>query len=811
MSLNFVDTFMGGLLVASLFLAFFIFQLGRSPASGARGTTGFKVLFPDRTALFGTLIFIGLFLYLTFWFSENDVWNTNEPWDAILGVPHTFLRLIFVLYLCWAACWIGGLLMWLFERKSTPIVSGWVERIILSFFIGAAILRIVLLAIGYANLYYRLSAVLIFLPILLISFQSLRELVKEGLGKAANVFGNADLVGKLLHVALVGLVIFCLLVLFVKWGLYDGDGDYITHYGPYYDDVIRNHGIYPNSWWYQYYYSHGAGLTFLGMLLTDKMAVGLVSFAFTGLSSLIMFSLVRRISGQISWALLAAICYLAAMVAGSTSFPTKHHEVIAPIITCIVWLTVWVGDGAIKLKWGGIVAGALIMVSLNILSAEASVYALGFLGIYFLWFLYSGRRQEALTLGIWIAAGVVIVALTLSLNHYLSGMHAMTPLRLWVPRFVGWETLKDWISPYILYYLSEASGPDTGRYLIPEIPNMDPKYYTLVLKLLVRAERLGAVFPNLYYALAALGLVLISLFRRTQWRAHLTFAIWPTAAILFLVLASLVAVNQAQSVIRAAGFSGFFLVLAGVTAWHFGVHRWGKAVSGVFVLILAVTTVVYPRPQLLILEHRLEFVTGQKSMWESVKADGWIAAELISEMRREIGMETPVSFMNINSTIGPGYLIGSGLLNPISYSYGKKWHLISFEDAITAKTTFKELGINNFLIDFSTLVYECAAFNPLFSPATLDQFFQVRWHKDSFFLLTWKGAPGPSQPVSEAIVERWHQELDKPTQPIKGVCARMKHLYDSNNGAVVGIKIPDDMPVAAPMDTLLLYNEKKQP
>lgn len=696
------------------------------------------------------------------------------------------------------------------ESGGERIVSGFIERIIIGFFTGAAIFRIVMLLLGYANLYYRPAVVLILSPILLLSFNSLLEMAREGFKRAADLYATSRFGGKTQLLALGGAWGFCVFVLFVKFSLYDGDGDYITHYGPFYDEVIFNHGIKPNSWWYQYYYSRGAGITYLGMLLTDKMAPGLISFAFTTMASLIMFSLTKRFSGSVSWGMLASICYLSAMAAATTVFPTKHHETIGPTIICLVWMTLWLGAGAMRLSAATIISGVLGMMSLAILSAEASVYALGFMGIYFLWFIASRNRLAALALGGWITAGVVIVAVNLVLNHWLTGQYLMTPFRLWFPKHIGWETFGQLVSPYMLYYLSEAAGPDLGKYLIADVPNMDSKFYGLVLYLTVRAERLLILFPNPYLYAVAGCLILAGLVRGIKSRTHLTFAVWPAAAILFLVLASLLVVNQAQSVIRASGFAGFFLVLAGVAAYHYGALNLGKALSGVFVVVLAGYACVMSVKQGHTINNRIGFMSGRTNMWEAVAADGWKDAKPIIEIRREIGMDPLIAYMSINGAIGPGYLIGRGLLNPISYAYGNKWHLLAFEDAKTAKAAFKELGINYFLLDTGAQIYECAAYAPLFSPETLKSYFDVRWSNGQFYLLTWKAAEGTYTPVTDSLVEQWSTERGKSENVAKSFCNKLKMIYDANHGSVKEIKVPDNLPSATSLPAhILLYQQTK--
>ena len=839
---SFEEVFLWCVVAISTLIAFIIFRFGGVLCLSRRNQVPQFAFFRDRFGVAGTICFLGLFFYLSLWFSQHDFWRPIDDSVGKSGVSYTVLRLIFAFYLFWSVYWVGTAFLRLFDRDGKGIVSGLVERIIVGFFAGSAIFRVVMLLLGYANLYYRLSAVLLISPILLFSFGALRDITKECFQKAAHLYASGNNVDRLLLVVLGGLLGFCIFMLFVKFGLYDGDGDYITHYGGFYDEVIFSHGIKPNSWWYQYYYSRGAGITYLGMLLTDKMAPGLVSFVFTAMSSLIMFSLVKRFSGRTIWGMFGAVCYLSAMTAATVVYPTKHHETIGPTIICIVWMTLWSAAGDMKGRVATLIAGALLMTSLAILSAEASVYAIGFLGIYFLWFMLSRNRAAVMNVGGWIVIGIGMVSVNLLLNYWLTGQYAMTPFRLWFPKHIGWGTLNAWISPYMLYCLSEVAGPDLGKFLIAEFPNMDSKYYGLVLYLSVRAERLLVIFRESYLYFIAGGLMLIALLRGIRSRIHLTFGVWPTVVILGLVLGSLLAVNQAQSVIRATGFSGFFLILAGVAAWHFGldklgqvlscvivrvlpgsggwrlvIYKLGKVLSGVIIIVLASSAVLRAVTPIYNMKHRIDFVSGRMGLWEAIDADGWKVARPIIEMRREIGMDPLVSYMGINGTIGPGYLVGRGLLNPISYSYGNKWHLISFKDAITAERSFKELGVNYFLLDIGTPIFECAAYAPLFSADTLKQHFAVRWSSGPLYLLTWKDRKEKSFPVPDSLVEKWRGELEKSGYPLKGMCTRLKMICDANQGSTLGIKVPDDLPLdnaqareaVLPVHILLYQHTKK--
>ena len=139
-------------------------------------------------------------------------------------------------------------------------------------------------------------------------------------------------------------------LLLVK-GLYpQGGHDYYQHYSQFYAAVIDNHGIWPNLFWYEYYYSKGMGVTFLGMLLTDALAPSLVAYCFVAATALALYALVTGL-------LFAHVV----AVAGGRSVPgaqrayagdgsllgnggwghfQKPHELNSPLMFAVLWMSV---------------------------------------------------------------------------------------------------------------------------------------------------------------------------------------------------------------------------------------------------------------------------------------------------------------------------------------------------------------------------------------------------------------------------------------------------------------------------------------
>src|SRR5581483_4281714 len=110
------------------------------------------------------------------------------------------------------------------------------------------------------------------LAVMLCSIPHLMECIRGWRDAIAQ--SRLEFTGKSLSVVLLraAIAIAVAIFLLVK-GLYPGGGhDYYNHYFQFYKRVIDTGSILPNDVWYHFYYSKGAGLYFLGMLLTDPLA-----------------------------------------------------------------------------------------------------------------------------------------------------------------------------------------------------------------------------------------------------------------------------------------------------------------------------------------------------------------------------------------------------------------------------------------------------------------------------------------------------------------------------------------------------------
>ena len=281
------------------------------------------------------------------------------------------------------------------------------DYIALSFFAGTGVWHVWMLILGYLSLYYVWAAVACTVPAVAFSYWNLRRIVLRGRNEIEE-HSRIPLRGgvfSFIRWVIMGLAAFvvaaaAVALLLVK-GLYPAGGhDYFVHYFPYLKAVIAHHSIWPNEVWYHYYYSKGAGLDFLAILLTDPLAPQLVTYCFFLASAIALFRLLQRISPNSLWPLVGVVLYLGIYIYtpgegvyranGGWGDFEKLHELTAALVIAIIWMT-WgalESRGRAKLAW--IVATSSALVAAVIISTPIAL----FLGLIFalltVWFFAAG-------------------------------------------------------------------------------------------------------------------------------------------------------------------------------------------------------------------------------------------------------------------------------------------------------------------------------------------------------------------------------------------------------------------------------------
>ena len=259
--------------------------------------------------LIAFLAYIAGYCALVAWFKWVDVYHAHFATAGPLLLAHNAFRVLFIFYLFWIVYAVGALALRLCDRQGSMAIAT-LDQLALRFFAGAGVWHVVLLALGYLRLYTVPVAIVVTVPVVALSFADLRATAhtlrqwstsRHGIGIAAVV-------------AAALVILIAALLLMVK-GLYpDGGHDYFQHYFYFYQTVIDRGGVWPNEVWYQYYYSKGAGLYFLAMLLTDPMAPQLVTSCFMAAAALVVYLSCRRVAPGTAWPWVGVVTFLAAFI-----------------------------------------------------------------------------------------------------------------------------------------------------------------------------------------------------------------------------------------------------------------------------------------------------------------------------------------------------------------------------------------------------------------------------------------------------------------------------------------------------------------
>lgn len=513
-------------------------------------------------------LFAGVYIGLLAWFRLFDVYHVRFSTSGALILAYNFFRLLFVFYLFWMLYCAGNLLLRLVLRRRID-GQNVIDDIALKFFAGAGVWHVALLVLGCLWLYTPAVAIGITLPLVAVSFFDFWAVLGRALtawrGRTRGDWSRGDLAAR----ALAGIAVALALLLLVARGLYPGGGhDYFLHYFAHYRSVIDDGGLWPNQVWYQYYYSKGAGLYFLGFLLTDPLAPQLVSFCFVAVAGLVVWRFVGRFSaGSLwPWAGVAVFFGIYIYTPGNGPFRQdggwgdfeKLHELNAALVIAIFWMGAAALDRDNRLAASWIVGAVSAVAAAVVINPPIAFY----LGLTFclvaVWFYVRGRRRQSSTsLAVAGASGVVLCAI-FALNYFASGLiDDQGILYFW--RFADVEKLYRWGA------LAQVILLDRDRTLL-----LRPDHAVSFVWLLRQCLRWDLLYPLL---IGGTFVLLVTLVVRPSFRkravAGLGNADVPVLAAALLAFPAFAYAGRDQylSLFRFSSFMVPVLIVSGFALW----------------------------------------------------------------------------------------------------------------------------------------------------------------------------------------------------------------------------------------------------
>lgn len=717
------------------------------------------------------------------WFHGVDVYHRHFSTPGLAILAYNGFRLLFVFYLFCMVAGAGVLVLRASARGGLDEIGPF-ERLGLGFFAGAGIWELALFALGYLNLYTLPVAVAVTVPMVVLTYQPMRDAAVEIVRSVTlrDLAGDASATPGLILLALVPLA---LALLFMVKGLYPGGGhDYFTHYFYYFQSVIAHHGLWPNEVWYHYYYDQGASLYFLGILLTDPLAPQLVTFTFIAAAALVIFLASRDAAPHTAWPVVAVLLFFAVYLytPGWGEFEKTHELTAALMIGAL-----WTGARALAQDGGRGRAPWLVATMLTITAAVLTTPTIApVLGaIFALMFAYYlvARQFSRARLSFILAALVgALLAGTFAINYATTGLITDQAIT-WTWSFANLDRLNRWgaLAEVIITYFDRA-GMAAQSVPLRDVP-----------KLLVQAARLDLTYPLNSTGFAVAICAAAFRLRHGRWAGPLPapqlLGILLAALPVFVILALAGGRSQPVSFWRYASFVVPLVIVGGATFWGLPAAkpdtRIARLVREPLVPAIVFATCLFTtlhashpaRFFRTFLPSAARYAVGAISIDAAYSVQPWLPPTGIYAGARGayavVGPGTPIWSFHIHSyCMLPGCVLESyqSFIIP-------NWDTVMFGSPEDARGALQASGHNYFLFSRELRLVDVLPLSPLFAPDNIARYLGIRWTDGTTALLTWLG-PGV-QPLDQAWLADYRHAVEQsgtdnfPYAAMKQIFARL--------------------------------------
>lgn len=710
----------------------------------------------------GFFIYVAGYAAILVWFKWFDVYHAHFDTTGTIVVIYNSCRALFIFYLFWIVATAGSLTLRLAFGKPKGLDA--LEYQVLSFFSGAGIWHFSMLVLGYLNLYTVPVAIALTLPFVALSWPHFRD--------ALTVFRWQAVAGEgvsfRVTLGAASVVIFGFLLLITK-GLYPSGGhDYFTHYFQYYMAVIERGGIWPNEVWYHYYYSKGAGLFFLGMLLTDPLAPQLVTYCFMAAAAAALYLIVRAGTSDRAWPWAAAALFLAMFVntPGWGEFE-KQHEVNAAFVIAIAWMGARSMSTEGQARAAYVTGTAFAIVGAVIQNSTVAVFFGASFGILTVWYVVRRRFENALiSFSLAGVAGAALLA-TFAINYFTTGLiDDQTILPFW--RFADIEKLHNWgaLLPVLVLHWGKVGMATIATPLNATFHNI------------IGLMRLEIFFPLLISSVAVGVAAALHRWRKTAPFPAMTatseLAVLAAMIIVTALLAITAGRTQPASFYRYTGFlvplflaSGILIYSRPLPVGSFLCRTLNDPRTSLgIVSLLVVLIAIAPGPRRNIVStspiaQGWRFLLGTYSIDTAYMAQdptSYPAGAIYAGARGAYavaGPRTPIWSMNIQAYC---MLPGCKVETVHSFTLGGGYPDVMFGTPEAARAALRSSGHNFFLVSMKLPLEDNLPRAPLFSPDTIDKFLGIRWTDGETVLLTWLGPD--TKPLDAAWLDGYRKKAE---------------------------------------------------
>ncbi|HVA41597.1 MAG TPA: hypothetical protein VNF49_13080, partial [Candidatus Binataceae bacterium] len=677
---------------------------------------------------------------------------------------------------------------WRAVLQQTPV-----ERLLLCFYGGAGIAIPLLYAVDAAGLLYRWLVIPLFLAAVWLGYPAVADAFASPRVHPTGPSRPRTFALAALGVALAGIWVFILLN--STLAVVGFDHDSASHYLPYYQEVVANHGTRPNQYWYHFWVSKGAGLHFLSILLTDLEAPQLVSSVFLAFGALAMYAAVREASRSAAWAL-AAAAVLSAGFIGHFPYFQKDHIVSLGLVAGLLWAAT--SESLARDPRLRRMALTVLAIAAVVNAPPLAAVLVGFLALLSAleWWRLPRRTAAAAVAALVpaVAAGATILAI-LCLNFLWTGLAEITPFKVFLA-FADQRRLAHYFSPYLLLWADEGSRGSTGELSLAALASRQ-----YILHRLHGLLQLEALAPRILSLLAISVPALLVTLLWKPWRDAAGGRFFPAILLLAFAVALGFVVNQPGSLDRFYTFAFFPVILIGIgsLAVFFGVmssrvqagpRRALDTASLILALAIGCGSALYWSARWVkeegfpLLRERAAFAAGRRTLEQAMLYTHWprsggglpqrgLSAECVG-LANALGHPGPGGAPRV-WTMAFLYETGCYILPDVqlqlefSVAFGNRWDRIVFGPPDAARAELRRIGVRYFYINLanfdihrlrtqSSFVFGCLAYSPLFNPAMLRRRFRIVWRRDKALLLTFADNGG-GEPISSALVSAWRKKV----------------------------------------------------
>jgi hypothetical protein len=742
---------------------------------------------------------------LLLWFEWTDFYQTHFFAHGAKVQAYQAARLAFIIYLAWLIYAVGVATVILALGAEAFKSLAPFESYPLFFILGAGIWHVVLFATGLAGLDTKPVMLTLTLGVMLLSIPHLAERLREAHAAVAGVRWRFTLSGLLRGALLLGIVGAAGLFLMVK-GLYPAGGhDYFNHYFQFYKRVVETGSILPNDVWYHFFYSKGAGLYFMAMLLTDPLAPQLVTTAFILCGAGIVFALLRRSARDTLLPWVGVLLYFALLIytpgpeqnkaEGGWADLEKIHELTAVLLLAVVWISarLFGGDTNMRGSWWLALSAAILGIALLtfVLLLLVGLY----MAVFMTWFIVRGRWREALQpLAAAALAGACLLVVAAINYHYTGIPTDLFSARLWpyfdLKKVQEWGTLYEVLDYHrSVYYLATSDVPRSWD----------------TVKTLATFLRLELWWPVIA---AALPLAIWNLSSRRTRLAH---------APLIDVNALTALLAFAFAVTLAAGFSGSLLYPYSISFYRLSTFSYAPTLCAALILwsiairngidqqyiriLLGVASILgtafilrstaAPRQWveavrgnvLQVIGNAAKLAGGDFSIRDAYQnQQGWPGRlpwggiyPAMEKVRQIVGPRTRVWSFHIHSYC---MLPECNAQGSFSFRFSPSWQTIIFGTAKQATDTLRSERLNYFFFskELGVSGTDLLPASRLFSPDEIGNYLGIKWTDGTSYLLTWLG-PGV-EPVADKFLGEFRARLDADRFSIEGKRSLWRPISD---------------------------------